>query len=318
VNAYYGVQSLGLILICMGAIAYGVQEETALSTPLALVIALASSALLLTSCELSARTALMLARRLKEEGREEVLRSRLRKYDVRTVPAAEFEPAWTVIAETGASGRHINELQSRYRQIASSWLLGTLTALVVLLTRYSSEKNPIIPRWEVGLPIGGDTTFGIEFVVVAITLMGCFGLFLLYALDLLLYQQILVGWSRAGARLERQFPWIPPVRRQMVWATRGHMARIAATFYLAPAALLIFVSIAFLLLDVLRHHGVQKLADTLRHIFAGLMVLVTMLSLVWLAKGPIRVRRGRRSRFVRFRAINFSTKFSRPRSGAPR
>lgn len=105
-----------------------------------------------------------------------------------------FARVWAVATGLEERERHFNQLQSRYRTLASTWLLATFAAIGFLLS------TPITPPQD------------IEQLVIGVALAGATGMVLLWILDVLVYHELLVAGYVAGTDLEASFTWLPPVR----------------------------------------------------------------------------------------------------------
>ncbi|HUP21271.1 MAG TPA: hypothetical protein VM778_15140, partial [Gemmatimonadota bacterium] len=72
---------------------------------------------------------------------------------------------------------------------------------------------------------------------VAIAIAGAIGITLLWVVDVLVYHELLIAAYIVGKRLERLYPWLPPIRSNFSFLTRGPAVRwYVAAFYLAGIA----------------------------------------------------------------------------------
>jgi hypothetical protein len=121
-----------------------------------------------------------------------------------TVSSETFDRVWRVCEELGTAERHFNELESRYRTLASTWLLATFAGVGFVLSEQVLALH--IDRL---ILVGG------------IGLAGAIGIALLWNLDLMVYHQLLAANFYAGITLERAHPWLPQVRNAMLESQRG-------------------------------------------------------------------------------------------------
>ena len=133
---------------------------------------------------------------------------------------------WAMIVEIGLNERHFNQLQTSYRALASTWLLGLFAAAGFLLSRKGSD-----------LPLNPGA------VLAFLGLIACVGIVLLWLIDLRVYAGLLRAFFDAGVALEVQHPWLPQVRTIMLDETRklGPGPKVAR-FYLAAAVACIATS----------------------------------------------------------------------------
>lgn len=131
---------------------------------------------------------------------------------------------WQMVQEIGQQERHFNNLQARYRGTASTWLLATFGAI-----GFVSSKT---------ISIGIDPLL----MVSLIALMGSTGIWLLWVVDLLVYQRLLDACFVEGLVLERRHRWLPPVRQNMMKSQRGWFLFRVIGFYLGPVFLMMLIS----------------------------------------------------------------------------
>ena len=130
------------------------------------------------------------------------------------------------LAEAGAYERHFNEIQSKYRALASTWLLAAFGGVGFVLTQDTLE-----------LPF--DRLVGSGLLGVA----GAVGVLLLWSLDLRLYQQLLDSVFVGALALEADNPELPPTRSMMVFSLESESASPRAVwFYIGTAAALLLVA----------------------------------------------------------------------------
>jgi hypothetical protein len=144
-----------------------------------------------------------------------------------SAPGPVDESLIAYFVELGAYERHFNEMQARYRALASTWLLATFAGVGFIV---SQDKFEILP---------------VEIAVIAIALAGASGIGLLWNLDLMVYHQLLDAVFAAGLQLEYSHPRLPSLRRNMVRATasKGVLPRVI-WFYLGTIAVLLLLAAA--------------------------------------------------------------------------
>jgi hypothetical protein len=138
---------------------------------------------------------------------------------LRSVSKDEFDRVWSVYSYLQQAELHINDLQSHYRTLASTWLLATFGAAGFLVTDDS-----------LALPIDS------PLLASAVCVLGTVGVLLLWNLDLLVYQGLLRARFYIGRDMEAELPWLPPVRRRMLIAFPSGTTPRVATFYVAATS----------------------------------------------------------------------------------
>jgi hypothetical protein len=143
-------------------------------------------------------------------------------------PAAAMTPdqLWPALTEVGAYERHFNDIQSKYRALASTWLLATFGGVGFVLSQRTLE-----------LPF--DRLVGAGFLGVA----GAVGVVLLWVLDLLVYHRLLDAVFVAALKLEADYPQLPRLRTNMVLSLdkEGVLPRVV-WFYMAGTGVLLLVA----------------------------------------------------------------------------
>jgi hypothetical protein len=139
-----------------------------------------------------------------------------------TADPTEFDHVWKALEYCMVGERHFNDIQARYRTLASTWLLAAFGAAGFVV---SSE------RFE--LP------FDRALVIAAIGVAAMVGVLMLWAVDLLVYHQLLDGFFLEARRLEDAYPWVPPVReRQIASQVHGSVQERTVRFYQAGVVVL--------------------------------------------------------------------------------
>jgi hypothetical protein len=108
-----------------------------------------------------------------------------------------FEGVWKIVQECGEEERHFNQLQSVYRGLASTWVLGTLGAVGYLM--FGKESKVEHP----------------ELLAAVVCSVGALGISLIWVLDLKVYHRLLVAVFKEGKKLEDRFNWLPRFRTNM-------------------------------------------------------------------------------------------------------
>lgn len=138
----------------------------------------------------------------------------------------KFERVWKVFTEFGITERHFNELESRYRNLASTWLLAVFAGFGFIIT-----KEPI------GVP------FDRLLAITGIGIVGSIGIMLIWNLDLMVYHKLLTAVFEEGLDLEDNYPWLPQVRHNMMELHKGEGVEPRVVwFYLAGNSILLTIS----------------------------------------------------------------------------
>ncbi len=194
------------------------------------------------------------------EGSGQSRASRSVKVEPGSITAADEKLVQMVsplVLELGAYERHFNEMQSRYRSLASTWLLATFAALGFVL----SNENFEIP-------------FPRLLAAAGLALAGATGIILLWILDLMVYHRLLEATYVEGLRFERLYRWLPKVRTNM-WKTqsgKGVLPRVV-WFYLIGAAILISIAIGAFVIWLLQESIVGGLAALVGSLLVAVLLL---------------------------------------------
>jgi hypothetical protein len=159
------------------------------------------------------------------------------KERVEAVDKELFDRVWKFFVEIGKQEQHFNNLQTRYRNMSSVWLLATFGAIGFVV----SKK----------LSISIDT----KLLIAGISTAGCIGILLLWVIDLLVYHRLLDSCFVEGLILEKKYTWLPQIRSNMMKTQKGQgvLFRVVV-FYLGPATLLVIVSGGALSLWLIQQH----------------------------------------------------------------
>jgi hypothetical protein len=137
------------------------------------------------------------------------------------------EAVCKLFSEFLTSERHFNELQSRYRTMASGWLLAVFGAVGFILTK--TLPSDILPD---------------KLLIIAlIGLGGALGILLLWNLDLRVYHKLLLAGFDEGKKFEQVHPWLPQIHQEMEKYTHTHrVTRQVAYFYWWPDFVLLLMT----------------------------------------------------------------------------
>jgi hypothetical protein len=144
--------------------------------------------------------------------------------------------------EIGASERHFNTIEATYKGLASSWLFASFTAIGFVLSR---EQLPL--------------HLNPELLGCAIAVLGIVGITLLWIIDVLVYHQLLDSWFKQGILLEKQNPWMIPVRTNMLQSTKGKGVLPRVVWFYIAADLSLIIVAAILLGTWASKYGIYAL-----------------------------------------------------------
>ncbi|MFT4217475.1 MAG: hypothetical protein QM619_09885 [Micropruina sp.] len=124
--------------------------------------------------------------------------------------------AWEVLVELGVQERHFNDLESRYRTLASTWLLATFAGLGFIATQ---EVYISFPR---------------EILMSIVAFAGSSGIYFLWNLDIMVYHKLLDACFLAGVLLENETEGLPKFRTEMLRSApkTGGVLRRIILFYI--------------------------------------------------------------------------------------
>jgi hypothetical protein len=162
----------------------------------------------------------------------------------------------SIMSEISASERHFNNLQARYRMIASTWLLGTFAAIGFILAK-EIKFDSLCP----------------EQFIMAIALASAIGVYLLWTLDLMVYHRLLDAWFIEGYLFEKRHPWLPPVRSTMwKFCGKGILNRVVA-YYLVSEGIVQAIAITALCFWMNKNHPKYSELALAVSVLAALFVL---------------------------------------------
>lgn len=164
--------------------------------------------------------------------------------------------------------RHFNLLQSGYRKLSSTWLLGNFAAIGFLL------NSDDIAR-----------TISPTLAIVFVGMMSSIGIAMLWALDLLVYHRLLNANFAEAFRLETDHLWLPRTHYNMYYdaLTHGYLPRVVL-FYILGVCVPLVVSLAFLI-SFVQQFGLMSQIITCT---LGAVLVVAISNLIWRATTPAR------------------------------
>lgn len=134
---------------------------------------------------------------------------------------------WKIFTTLGDNERAFNQLQHQYRVMASGWILAEFAGVQFVLSHFGQLHLPD------------------SIALIAIGLAGAIGITLLWNLDLRVYHQLLESCFVEGLKLERQHPWLPRLRENML-ASQGTQGKgvLARVVWFYVAGVLVSLAIA--------------------------------------------------------------------------
>lgn len=125
----------------------------------------------------------------------------------------DFDRAWQIFCKLREIENQFNSLQTDYRKLASTWLLATFAAI--------------------GFVLSTKVDWGVDSHVVCalIGLAGGVGIWLLWSVDLMVYQQLRDAVFIWGVKIEERCTQLPPVRRTMMLTQIGGDVRLRIIWY---------------------------------------------------------------------------------------
>jgi hypothetical protein len=152
-----------------------------------------------------------------------------------------FNRVWEMIKEINETERHFNNLETKYRILASQWLLGSFAGIGFVLT----EKT--------------DLPFDSLWIAIGICLVSSVGIFQLWRMDLTIYQQLLRAAFFEGIKMENEFPFLPKIKHTMQASVKGGDVTKTLVYYYSGSIsiLLIVATVVFLILKYSALDGVR-------------------------------------------------------------
>jgi hypothetical protein len=164
--------------------------------------------------------------------------------------------------------RAFNTIQNAYRRLASTWTLACLGGIGFVLTK------PDATGLENYLACG------------LIALSAAVSIFVLWLVDIRVYQELLAQYFNEMRAMERGERWLPQVRNQTRRAFKGRIPRRISLFYALLIGFLWVVACVFFALSkvaVARHNIGPLLSVVMAPIGAG-----SIFAILWLAR-PARI-----------------------------
>jgi hypothetical protein len=136
----------------------------------------------------------------------------------------EQERLLKIYCELGVIDRHFGSIQSHYRALASTWLLAAFGAIGFILAK---DFNPIIAK---------------DLLIATIGICGAIGIYLLWVLDLLVYQRLLDAAFVEAKKLETRNTWLPQVRNNMTMLLGGKGLSLIVWYYLTGVEVMFLIA----------------------------------------------------------------------------
>jgi hypothetical protein len=163
----------------------------------------------------------------------------------------------SLLNHIGDQEKHFNGLETRYRLLASSWLLASLGACGYILQK------------EKGMEFDKDLLIGL------IGAMGSTGIFLLWLLDAKVYHKLLHCVFLQGINLEQQYSWLPKIRTDMLLSQEtGDVTRITGLYYTCSMLLLLIIADAGLI-NYVDENYIKYIIGSAGLILIGLLIYYT-------------------------------------------
>jgi hypothetical protein len=181
-----------------------------------------------------------------------------------------------LVAVLSDQEKHFNGLETNYRLLSSTWLLGSLGTVGYLLI---STDQLTIDFWLLIGLIGAAAGVGI---------------ILLWMLDVRVYHKLLNAVFIQGILLEIQYDWLPRARTDMLMLQKGDVTKSTNLYYTLSSASLFSISLT----------GFIKYAnETVTGITIGVlgaMVIITAMVFLWRS-----VRSERTDKLVKYLDKNY-------------
>lgn len=169
------------------------------------------------------------------------------------------EQIWKMYAEVGTIERHFNDLQSRYRVMASTWLLAAFAGIGFVFSRNL------------------DTSIPEELIATGIATASAIGISLIWILDLLVYHRLLAAAFAEGYELEQQHSWLPCIHTNMYNLHNGiGVLPKVVWFYLSGVAIQALIGAISLAIWLSARHPGLLWAILLSYIGLMLYALLTI------------------------------------------
>jgi hypothetical protein len=191
------------------------------------------------------------------------------------VPELLFRRVWEYTKAFDDREKHFNDLQSRYRALASTWLLAAFGGIGFVL---STDLKMAVPK---------------DAIVAGIAVVGALGIALLWVVDVLVYHELLIASHVAGQQLEKALSWLPPIRthfsvKKKHWPVRKYIA----LFYVAGVNVLCLGTACLLLFWSEAHKGWVVLVLLVGAALAAAITALTGEAVKWKQALPVWMRDG--------------------------
>lgn len=111
------------------------------------------------------------------------------------IDGGEFQIVFEMIKEIGQQERHFNNLSGVYKTMASTWLLSIFIGIGFIV------MNKVEPQY---------------LFIAGVGFAGGIGIFLLWLMDLRVYQQLLAANFVERINLEKKYKWLPQAGHNMI------------------------------------------------------------------------------------------------------
>jgi hypothetical protein len=162
---------------------------------------------------------------------------------------------WEYLKEIGEAERHFNDIQARYRVLASTWLLASFAGIGFVLTRLEVPEEK-------------------DLFLCLIAAGGSIGVLIIWLLDILGYHRLLGAYFVEGLRIELENQNLPQIRWLMMdLGTVGSKARL---FYFVCALAPVSTGLILLLPSLILNFDGQRLGQ--------IVALGALLAIVFLTR----------------------------------
>jgi hypothetical protein len=181
-----------------------------------------------------------------------------------------FNRVWQIMHETYESERHFNDLVTKYRLLASQWLLAAFAGIGFIMT---TDPN---------------LDFDKLWLVTGICYISAIGIWQLWRMDLLVYHRLLSACFSAGVDMENHHEFLPGIKNRMLnTVPEKDVTHVLFYFY--------FLSIAVLSLTgygIIAYLEIDDLPDAL--LIGGAILMLALLSVIYFT-----MRKGSRENWVK-------------------
>ncbi|HLK27344.1 MAG TPA: hypothetical protein VKT28_02095 [Puia sp.] len=151
--------------------------------------------------------------------------------DILTIDDKKFNRILELMKEITNMEQHFNDLETKYRILASQWLLASFAAIGFILT-----KDPALPFNKLWLAMG-------------ICSVSSIGIFQIWRMDLMVYQQLLRAAFYEGVKLEKKFSFLPQIKNGMISRVKkGDVTQTLVYYYSVSISVLLITGFAIFLI----------------------------------------------------------------------